>query len=120
MDSGSKPIVTRRLRFAISGRRSTGTTSPRRLQWTRAAPTRSRSKRLTPINVWQNKHLNNIIDQGHRAVKRIIKSMVGFRDFRDMRIILSGIEIMHMIHKGQMRDDGIDVTAADRFYFLVA
>jgi putative transposase len=44
--------------------------------------------------------------------------MMGFKDFRCARIILSGIEIMHMIRKGQMRDDGIAVTAADQFYSL--
>jgi hypothetical protein len=29
--------------------------------------------------------------------------MLGFRDFRCARIILSGIEVMHMIRKGQMQ-----------------
>lgn len=37
--------------------------------------------------------------------------MMGLKDFRCARIILSGIEIMHMIRKGQMRDDGVAVTA---------
>lgn len=84
-----------------------------------AAPTWPRSKRLTPIKVRQNEYLNNIIGQDHRAVKRIVKPMMGFRDCRCARIILSGIEIMHMIRTGQMRDDGIAVTAADQFYSLV-
>jgi hypothetical protein len=39
--------------------------------------------------------------------KRIVKPMMGFKDFRCARIILAGIEVMHMIRKGQMRDDGI-------------
>ncbi|WP_156966224.1 IS6 family transposase [Paraburkholderia bannensis] len=77
------------------------------------------AERPTPIKVRQNKYLNNIIEQDHRAVKRIIKPMMGFKDFRCARIILSGIEIMHMIRKGQMRDDSIDTTAADQFYSLV-
>ena len=29
--------------------------------------------------------------------------MLGFKDFRCARIILSGIEVMHMIRKGQMQ-----------------
>jgi putative transposase len=62
------------------------------------------AERATPIKVRQNKYLNNIVEQDHRAIKRII---------------LSGIEIMHMIRKGQMRDDGIAATAADQFYSLV-
>ncbi|WP_321931249.1 IS6 family transposase [Paraburkholderia guartelaensis] len=77
------------------------------------------AERPTPIKVRQNKYLNNIIEQDHRAVKRIIKPMMGFKDFRCARIILSGIEIMHMIRKGQMRDDSVDTTAADQFYSLV-
>ena len=76
------------------------------------------AERSTPIKVRHNKYLNNVIEQDHRAVKRIIKLMMGFKDFRCARIILSGIEIMHMIRKGQMRYDGIDTTAADQFYSL--
>src|SRR5271154_257687 len=76
------------------------------------------AERSTPIKVRQNKYLNNIVEQDHRAIKRIIKPMMGFKDFRCARIILSGIEIMHMIRKGQMRDDGIAATAADQFYSL--
>lgn len=77
------------------------------------------AERPMPIKVRQNKYLNNIIEQDHRAVKRIVKPMMGFKVFWCARIILSGIEIMHMIRKGQMRDDGIAVTAADQFYSLV-
>jgi transposase-like protein len=76
------------------------------------------AERTMPIKLRQNKYLNNIVEQDHRAVKRLIKPMMGFKDFRCPRIILSGIEIMHMIRKGQMRDDGIAVTAADQFYSL--
>ena len=44
--------------------------------------------------------------------------MMGFKDFRCARIILSGIEIAHMIRKGQMCDDGVVSTAAEQFYSL--
>ena len=54
-----------------------------------------------------------------RAIKRIIKPMMGFKNFRCARIILSGIETMHMIRKGQMSDDGIAQTAAEQFYSLM-
>ena len=74
--------------------------------------------RTTPIKVRQNKYLNNIIEQD-RAIKRIIKPMMGFKNFRCARIILSGIETMHMIRKGQMSDDGIAQTAAEQFYSLM-
>ena len=76
------------------------------------------AERSTPIKVRQNKYLNNVVEQDHRAIKRIIKPMMGFKDFRCPRIILSGIELAHMIRKGQMRDDGIASTAAGQFYSL--
>jgi transposase-like protein len=41
--------------------------------------------------------------------------MMGFKDFRCARIILSGIETMHMIRKGQMKADGIARAAAEQF-----
>ncbi|MBB5503127.1 hypothetical protein HDG37_007366 [Paraburkholderia sp. MM5384-R2] len=46
--------------------------------------------------------------------------MMGFKEFRCARIILSGIEIAHMIRKGQMCDDGVASTAAEQFYSLAA
>jgi transposase-like protein len=72
----------------------------------------------TPIKVRQIKYLNNIVEQDHRAIKRIIRPMMGFKDFRCARIILSSIEVMHMIRKGQMKDVAIRRTVADQFYSL--
>ena len=77
------------------------------------------AERLTPIKVRQNTYLNNVVEQDHRAIKRIIKPMMVFKDFRCARIILSGIEIAHMIHKGQMCGDGVASTAAEQFYSLM-
>jgi transposase-like protein len=76
------------------------------------------AERPTPIKIRQNKYLNNIVEQDHRAVKRIIKPMMGFKDFHCARVILSGIEIVHMIRKGQMCNDGVVSTAADQFCSL--
>jgi len=45
--------------------------------------------------------------------------MMGFKNFRCARIILSGIELMHMIRKGQMKDEGAERMAARQFYSLV-
>jgi putative transposase len=46
--------------------------------------------------------------------------MMGFKDFRCARIILSGIEVMHMIRKGQVKTaKGIAPSAAEQFYSLV-
>lgn len=75
-------------------------------------------ERPVPIKLRQNKYLNNIVEQDHRAIKRIIKPMMGFKDFRCARIILSWIEIMHMIRKGQLHNNGIGTTTAEQFYSL--
>ena len=77
-------------------------------------------ERETPIKVRQVKYLHNIVEQDHRVIKRRIKPMMGFKDFRCARIILSGIETMHMIRKDQMKEHGVTRTAADQFYSLVS
>ena len=46
--------------------------------------------------------------------------MLGFNNFSCTRIIIGGIEVRHMIVKGQMKDDGARQTAAERFYSLLA
>ncbi len=45
------------------------------------------------------KYLNNIVEQDHRLIKRIINPMLGFKEFRFACATISGIEIMHMIKK---------------------
>ncbi|MCX4149996.1 MULTISPECIES: IS6 family transposase [Paraburkholderia] len=77
------------------------------------------AERDTPIKIRQVKYLNNVVEQDHRAIKRVIRPMLGFKDFRCARVILSGIEIMHMIAKGQMMHTGkIKPSAACQFYSL--
>ena len=44
--------------------------------------------------------------------------MMGFKSFRCARILLGGIELMHMIAKWQMQTDGLTQTPADQFYSL--
>ena len=45
----------------------------------------------TPIIVRQVKYLNNIVEQDHRAVKRVTKPMLNFKSFRSARNALAGI-----------------------------
>jgi len=69
--------------------------------------------------VHQIKYLNNIVEQDHRAVKRITKPMLGFKSFRSAKSILAGVELMHMIRKGQLIMQGKDdLSSADQFYVL--
>jgi putative transposase len=74
--------------------------------------------RDTPIKIRQNKYLNNIVEQDHRAIKRRTRPMLGFKTFRCARILLGGIELMHMIVKGQMQNSSSGQTPAEQFYSL--
>ena len=51
------------------------------------------------VVIRQCRYLNNIVEQDHRAVKRITRPIQGFKDFRCAGIILGGVELMHMIRK---------------------
>ena len=53
------------------------------------------------IVIRQIKYLNNIIEQDHRFIKKITRPMMGFKSFCSAKAILAGIELMHMIRKGQ-------------------
>ncbi|WP_201840769.1 IS6 family transposase [Microvirga zambiensis] len=63
-----------------------------------------RSRReLKPIRIRQSRYLNNRIEQDHRAVKRRIRPMLGFKSMNSARAILGGIEMVHMMRKGQAK-----------------
>ena len=75
--------------------------------------------RETPIKIRQSKYLNNLVEQDHRAIKRRTRPMLGFKTFRCARILLAGIELMHMIAKRQMTcARGTYPSAAVQFYEL--
>ena len=50
----------------------------------------------------QKKYLNNIIEQDHRAIKRLTKAGMGFKSFNTARRTLRGFEAMNMLRKGQV------------------
>mgnify|MGYP006110019183 CR=1 FL=1 len=69
-----------------------------------------------PIIVRQVKYLNNIVEQDHRAVKRVTKPMLNFKSFQSAKCVLTGIELMHMIRKGQLLLQGcIKLSFAEQF-----
>jgi IS6 family transposase len=64
----------------------------------------------------QVKYLNNIVEQDHRRVKRLIRPGLGFGSFWTARRTLAGIEAMAMIRKGQIRNiRGNDIRAQSTF-----
>jgi len=72
-----------------------------------------------PMVVRQVKYLNNIVEQDHRAVKRVTKPMLGFKSFQSAKNSLAGTELMHVIRKGQMMMEGADkMPFAEQFYAL--
>ena len=72
-----------------------------------------------PTEMRQSKYLNNLVEQDHRAVKRIIRPILGFKTFRCARIQIAGIEVMHMIRKGQLGDvKDRSSSATNQFYSL--
>ena len=56
----------------------------------------------TTIGIRQGKYLHNIVEQAHRAVKRITRPMLGFKAFEAAQGTLAGVELMHMLKKRQM------------------
>ena len=69
------------------------------------------------IEIRRIKYLNNIVEQDHRAIKRLVRSMLGFKSFRSAAVTLAGIELMHMIRNGQLRTTS-EMCIARQFYSL--
>jgi len=75
----------------------------------------------TAIVIRQVKYLNNIVEQDHRGVKRVTRPMLGFKSSKAAQCTLAGIELMHMLRKGQL-EEGVNqgLSAAEQFCALAA
>jgi len=69
------------------------------------------------IEIRQNKYLNNIVEQDHRRVKRIVRPMMGFKSFFSAAKTIAGIELIGMINKDQL-SMGLVCSKSERFYAL--
>ncbi len=58
------------------------------------------------ITIRQVKYLNNILEQDHRFIKRITAPMMGFKAFHFASATIAGVEVAHMIRKGQFAANG--------------
>ena len=58
------------------------------------------------IKLRQNKYLNNIVEQSHRLIRRMTRPMIGFQNFWSARTTISGIEMVNMIYRGQLKNNG--------------
>jgi putative transposase len=65
--------------------------------------------------------LEHYTDGTTRGVKRITRPMVGFTSFDAAQATLVGIELMHMLRKGQLEEGvGQGLTTAEQFSTLAA
>ena len=71
------------------------------------------------IEVRRIKYLNNRVEQDHRAIKRVTRPMLGFKSFEAANATIAGIELHHMLKKGQMLGQE-NVPAWQQFYLLAA
>jgi transposase-like protein len=69
------------------------------------------------VKIRQCKYLNNIVEQDHRFIKRIIRPMLGFKSFWSARATLAEIELWRMLKKGQNKSS---LPAWAQFYELAA
>jgi len=73
----------------------------------------------TAIIIRHSTYLNNIVEQDHRAVKRVVRPILGFKSFWSARCTIAGIEIMHAVRKGQLLiPEHAPQTPAEQFYAL--
>jgi transposase, IS6 family len=64
----------------------------------------------------QVKYLNNLVEQDHRFIKRLVKPGLGFFSFETAWRTLQGYEVMHLIRKGQVKGvDKGDITGQVTF-----
>jgi transposase-like protein len=78
-------------------------------------------RRLKPIRVRQSQYLNNPIEQDHRTVKRRVRPLLGFKSADSARVILGGIELVHMLRKQQAKYvSNQQLSLAEQFHLLAA
>ncbi len=76
----------------------TNAASPKAIAELKAARMLAESAELRQV-----KYLNNLIEQDHRFIKRLVKPGMGFFSFETAWRALQGYDVMHMIRKGQMQ-----------------
>jgi putative transposase len=76
-------------------------------------------KEKDKIEIRQIKYLNNVVEQDHRFIKKIIKPMMGFKSFESAQATLAGIELHHMLRKNQYKNSEA-TSVFKQFYSLAA
>jgi putative transposase len=72
----------------------------------------------SPVRTYGRAYL---IEQYHRNIKCRTRPMLGFNSFRRAQTILAGIELVHMLRKGQLQHPaGEHLSLAEQFHLLAA
>ena len=71
------------------------------------------------VDIRQIKYLNNIVEQDHRFIKKITKATKGFKSFEAANATIEGIELHHMLNKGQL-SQAASRTVFEQFNDLAA
>jgi len=79
----------------------------------------NRLKEKDKIESRQVKYLNNIAEQDHRFIKKITRPTLGFKSYSSANATLLGIELHHMLHKGQPINSN-HTPVFEQFYSLAA
>ncbi len=64
----------------------------------------------------QVKFLNNIVEQDHRRIKRLVRPGLGFKSFTSASQTIAGYEAMAMIRKGQVESAPAYDMGAQRYF----
>ena len=62
-----------------------------------------KENRIRSCQLRQNKYLNNIVEQDHRFIKKLVNPSLGFKSFHSARRTIIGYETMNMVRKGQIQ-----------------
>ena len=65
-----------------------------------AAIDKINSNMAMPITGLQDRYLNDIVEQDHRAIKRVTMPMLGVKFVQAAAHVLAGVALMHMVRKG--------------------
>jgi len=61
----------------------------------------------TVIDIRRVKYINNIVEQDHRTIKRLVRPVLWFKSFKSANVTLANIELLHMIRKGELPTTGV-------------
>lgn len=112
-----KPATVRSYTKAMKSSDVRGKLSMDRSGANRAAADEITAGSNMPIIVRQVKYLKNIVEQDLRAVKSVTKPMLNFKSFQSAKCALAGVELMHMIRKGQLMLESCRETSfANQFH----